>query len=410
MDYIYIDVDYEKTSVAIMEEGELVEYFVEREDEKKILGNIYRARVENVLEGMQAAFVNIGQGKNAYLSLTDALSEEEKFSGQKYSIEDILKTGDEIIVQVIKEALGDKGAKITSNLELKGRYIVLTPYKKGINISRKIKNNREIDRLEKIGESLEKDKVGLIFRTAAKGIQEKIILEEYKRLLKIYEKVEGERNFLPTPKLLFSEMSLAYKIIRDNFKEKTYRVLVNEENIYEELLELGKDLNIDIEENLELDVNFQFKYNTPIQEGLKKALSKTLKLESGGSIVIEDTEAMTVIDVNTHKYVGGRSLGETVLKTNIEAAKEIGKQLRLRNIGGIVIIDFIDMKSDEDIKKLMDSLERVFSKDKNQAYIVGITSLGLVEVTRKRERKDLASDLLVKCPTCEGIGRVKKNL
>lgn len=408
MNYIYIDSQDEKTSVAIVENKELVEYFIEQKDQKKILGNIYRARVQNVLKGMQAAFVNIGEGKNAYLYLTDALSEKQKHSGKKHSIENILKTGDEIIVQVIKEPLGDKGAKVSVNLSLTGRYIVLTPFQSGINISRKIKDRNEINRLEDIGENFKNDGVGLIFRTSAKGSQKDVILEEYKNLFKIYQKIESERTFLPTPKLLFSEMSLAYRIIRDNFKEKDYNIVVNKENIYQELLELGESLNIPIKEKLKLDKAFDFKYNTIIQKGLKTALSRTVKLESGASIVIDKTEALTAIDVNTHQYVGSSSLQSTVINTNIEAAKEIAKQLRLRNIGGIVIIDFIDMKPDSDKNKLIKELENSFLKDKNKPYIVDITKLGLVEVTRKRERKDLKSEILFKCPTCEGPGLVKK--
>lgn len=408
MNCIYIDSDDDKTSVAIVENERLVEYFIERKDQRKILNNIYRGRVENVLKGMQAAFVNIGEGKNAYLYLTDALSEEEKFSGKKHSIEKILKTGDEIIVQVIKEPFGDKGAKITTSFSLTGRYIVLTPFRSGINISRRIKSTDEIKRLELIGKKFEKDNVGLIFRTAVKGVKEEVILEEYNNLLNIYKKIEGQRNFLPTPKLLFSEMSLAYKIIRDNFKKMDYQVVVNKKDLYDELLDLGESLNIPIQERLKLDTHFDLKYNTIIQRDLNIALSRTVKLESGGSIVIDTTEALTAIDVNTHKYVGSSSLESTVINTNLEAAREIARQLRLRNIGGIIIIDFIDMKSDGDVNKLMKELEDSFSQDKNKAYIVGITRLGLVEVTRKRERIDLKSELLTKCSTCKGFGMIKK--
>ncbi len=409
MNCIFIDSKDNKTKIALVEDAELVEYFLEEKKEKKTLGNIYRARVQNVLKGMQAAFVNIGEGKNAYLYLTDALGEKERSSKRKYSIEEVLKTGDEVIVQVIKEALGDKGAKVTMNISLTGRYIVLTPYKSGINISRKINSTDELERLKQIGENF-KDHIGVIFRTASKGVDENIILEEYKDLFSAYKKIEGERNFLPTPKLLLKEMDLVFKTIRDNFKEKEYKILVNNKEIYEELLELEEALNIKIKEKMELDLNFNSNYNSIIERGLKIGLSRTVKLKSGGSIVIDPTEALTSIDVNTHKYVGSSSLETTVLNTNIEAAKEIAKQLRLRNIGGIIIIDFIDMKSNSHVNKLIEELERSFSKDRNRPYIVGITKLGLVEVTRKKERPSLESQILHKCPLCEGRGRVKKEV
>lgn len=408
MNYIYIDSDGEKNRIAIVEDEDLVEYFIEEEDNKKILGNIYRGRVENVLKGMQAAFVNIGVGKNAYLYLTDALNEEQRSTGKKFSIEEILRPGDEVIVQVIKEALGDKGPKVSINLDLTGRYIVLTPFKSGVNISRRIKNPSEIQRLKNIGESLGQDGLGLIFRTAANEVESETIVEEYKTLSSIYNKIEAERSFLPTPKLLFSEIGLAYKIIRDKFQAKDYHIVVNNKEIYQELLSLAEGLNIDIRDKIRLDLKFDSKYNTIIQDGLREGLSRTVKLKSGGNIVIDTTEALTAIDVNTHKYIGSSSLEKTVKDINLEAACEIAKQLRLRNIGGIIIIDFIDMKKDEDIENLMDHLANCFSKDKNKPYIVDITKLGLVEVTRKRESLALEGEILFKCPTCQGRGMVKK--
>ncbi|OLS03333.1 Rne/Rng family ribonuclease [Tissierella creatinophila] len=408
MNHIFIDSDEEKNYIAIVEDEILVEYFVEEKTQKKTLGNIYRGRVENVLRGMQAAFVNIGEGKNAYLYLTDALNHEEKFSDKKHSIEDILKIGDEVIVQVIKEPLGNKGSKISTNLTFTGRYIVLTPSQKGINISKKIKNSEEIERLKQIGKSFEKDDVGVIFRTVSNGINEETILEEYSTLLSSYKKVEGQRNFLPTPKLIYRETDLIQKIVIDNFNEKDYKITVSSKEVYEKLLELEESLNVPIKEKVTLDLDFDFKYDNTIQKGLKIALSRNVKLKSGGTIVIDSTEALTAIDVNTHKYVGALSLDDTILKTNLEAAEEIAKQLRLRNIGGIIILDFIDMKSSKDIDRLMNTLEGCFSKDKNKPYIVDITKLGLIEVTRKKERPTLESEILSKCPTCEGRGRIKK--
>lgn len=405
---IFIESDGEKNYIAIIENNILVEYFVEEKTKRKILGNIYRARVENVLRGMEAAFVNIGEGKNAYLYITDALSKEQRFSNEKYSIENLLKAGDELIVQVIKESFGNKGAKITTNLSMPGRYIIITPFQRGINISRKINNLDEIERLKKIGENFEKDDVGVIFRTASRGVEEWIIREEYNYLLASYEKIEEQRNFLPTPKLIHQETNLIQKLVRDNYNEKNYEIRVNNKEVYEELLGLEDSFSIDIKEKIVLDKDLDFKYNSIIQKGLTIGLSKNVKLKSGGSIVIDSTEALTAIDVNTHKYIGTSSLDTTILNINLEAAEEIAKQVRLRNIGGIIIIDFIDMKSIGDNERLMDNLERFFSKDRNKPYIVDITKLGLVEVTRKKERPTLESEILTICPTCEGRGRIKK--
>lgn len=405
---ILIDVDDKRNQIAIMENDELVEYYTEEKSKRKILGNIYRARVENVLKGMQAAFVNIGEGRNAYLYLTDALSREERFSDREYCIEDILKIGDEVIVQVIKEPIGDKGAKISINLSFSGRYIVVTPFQKGINISRKIKDLKEIERLKEIGEKFKEDDMGIIFRTASYGAGDDVILDEYASLLNSYKKIKEQRNFLPTPKLISEEKNLIHKIVIDNFNEKNYKIIVNNKEIYESLLEMEKNLGIYMEENLILDLDLDFKYNDIIQKGLKVALSRSVKLKNGGSIIIDTTEALTAIDVNTHKYVGASSLDTTIINTNIEAAKEIAKQIRLRNIAGIIIIDFIGMKSMEDTDRLMGVLEKCFAKDRNKPYIVDITKLGLVEITRKKERPTLETDFLTKCTTCEGRGLIFK--
>lgn len=408
MDHIYIESGNGETNIAIVKGNELVEYLIEKKGNKKTLGNIYRGRVENVLKGMQAAFVDIGEGKNAYLHLTDALSEEEKAKGKEYSIDEILKVGDEIIVQVTKESIGSKGAKISTNYILTGRYIILTSSKNGIRFSRGIRKKEGIARLESIGKEILKDDIGLIFRAGSKNIGKDIILDEYRSLLNIYKAIESERNFLPTPKLLFKGEDLIYKVIRENFKEGNYNIIVNNKKTYKEVKELGLSLNLNIKDYLTLREDLNFKYNTVIQRGLKIALSREVSLESGGSIVIDQVEALTVIDVNTHKHIGTNSLQETILETNLEAVGEIAKQIKLRNIGGIIIIDFIDLRNSRDVKKMIGALKVAFSKDKNKPHLVGITKLGLVEVTRKKERASLSSDILHKCPTCKGSGKLKK--
>nr|WP_300002083.1 Rne/Rng family ribonuclease [Tissierella sp.] len=407
MNTIFIDSDEEKNHIAIVEEETLVEYFIESKSETKTLGNIYRARVENVLKGMEAAFVNIGEAKNAYLYLTDAMTRGDRFSDKEYSINDLVKTGDEVIVQVIKEALGSKGAKITTNLSISGRNIVITPFQKGINISKKIKSKEAVNLLKSIGDEFKGDNVGVIFRTAAGNADRDIIIEEYKHLLASYKYIESQRNFLPTPKLIYKEAGLVEKIVRDNFNKENYQIVVNTEAIYYELLELEEKAGMELKGKLILDKDLDFKYNSLIQKGLTIALSRSVKLKSGGSIVIDQTEALTAIDVNTYKYVGSTSFDSTIINTNIEAAEEIARQIKLRNIGGIIIIDFIDMISDGDNKDLMNALEKYFRRDKNKPYIVDITKLGLVEVTRKKERPTLEREMMIKCSACEGRGRIR---
>lgn len=405
MNCIFIESKDEKNHIAIVEDDILVEYLVEDLTQKNVLKNIYRARVENVLKGMEAAFVNIGQSKNAYLYLRDALDEDQRKSGEKHKIDELLKIGDDVIVQVTKEALGSKGAKVTTNLSLRGTYIVITPYKRGINVSKKIQDSKERGRLSKIGKQFKKDQVGVIFRTNSKGIDEEIIVKEYNELLSSYKNIEMQRNFLPTPKLIYRELDLVKEAIRDYSTRKGLKIIVNNKELYDNIYDLREALGINAE--IDFDKDLDFKYNRTIQKGLKIALSKSVKLESGGSIVIESTEALTAIDVNTHKYTGSSSLDKTVRDTNLEAAKEIARQIKLRNIGGIIIVDFIDMKNDSDIKDLMDALEDYFKKDKNKPLLIDITKLGLIELTRKKERPSLEAEMLNKCPTCEGRGKVK---
>ena len=336
MNYIFISSKDGVNKVGIVENNRLVEYYTEEDNNEKLVGNVYRGRVENVLRGMGAAFVDIGEGKNAYLYVKDAYNKKQLLSQKKYSIDQVLKSGDEIIVQVIKEPLGEKGPKVSTQISIPGRYIVLTPYLKDINISKKIKDNIEIKRLKVIGENIKKDNIGLIFRTNSQEASENIIVNEYNQLLDIYNKIENQRGFLPTPKLIYKEMDLVYKIVRDTFNERDYKIIVNNSEVYNHILELGYFYSYSVEDRI-------------IQEDINQAFNRKVRLKSGGYIVIDETEALTAIDVNTGKYTGGLSLRDTILQTNFEAAEEIARQIRLRDIGGIIIVDFIDMKSKNDI-------------------------------------------------------------
>lgn len=407
MNYIFISSKDKINKVGIVEDNRLVEFYTEEDNNEKLVGNVYRARVENVLKGMNAAFVNIGEGKNAYLNVKDAYNKEELLSKKNYTIDQVLKAGNELMVQVIKEALETKGPKVTTHISIPGRYIVLTPYSNDVNISRKINEQVEIKRLKAIGEKSKVEDIGLIFRTNSEEVHEDLLIDEYNQLVKIYKKIENQKGFLPTPKLIYKEIELVYKIVRDTFNEKDYKIIVNNKEIYKHILELGYFYSYSIENRIKLDESFCIEEKREIQKDISEAFSRKVMLKSGGYIVIDETEALTAIDVNTGRYIGSLSLRDTILKTNLEAAEEIARQIRLRDIGGIIIVDFIDMKSKKDTSLVLSNLAKYFKADRNKPNIVGVTKLNLVEITRKKIRPTLDNSISVKCPTCLGRGRIQ---
>lgn len=408
MNYIFIDSVDGVSKVGIVEENRLVEYYTQEENKGKLVGNIYRARIETVLQGMEAAFVDIGEGKNSYLYVKDALSREQIYSKEKYKINEVVKGGQEIIVQVIKESQDTKGPKVTARISIPGRYLVLTPFSKKINVSRKIVGFKAVSRLKILGEKIVKDNMGVIFRTMAEEVDEALLIDEYNLLWDIYNRIERERNFLPCPKLLYRELDLVYQIVRDSFNDKNHIIIVNNKDIYEKLLLLEDYFSYNLGEKITFDKNFSMESDTNLLNDLNQAMERRVTLRSGGHIVIDETEALTAIDVNTGKYVGSYSLEETISITNIEAAEEILRQIRLRDIGGIIIVDFIDMKSEKDISKVLGMLHHNLNKDRNKPNVIGITKLGLVEITRKRIRQTLELRTSIVCPNCKGSGRVPK--
>ncbi|MFY9613526.1 MAG: Rne/Rng family ribonuclease [Tissierellaceae bacterium] len=408
MDYIFISSKDGINKVGVVENNRLVEFYTEEENDTKLVGNVYRGRVENVLRGMGAAFVNIGEGRNAYLYVKDAYNKEQLLSKKKYSIDQVIKSGQEVMVQVIKEPLGSKGPKVTTHISLPGRYVVLTPFSKDINISRKISKKSEIIRLKELGQRIIEDDIGMIFRTNAKDKDEDIIQAEYKQLLAIYRKIEMQKGFLPTPKRIYKELDLIYKIVRETFNERDYQIIVNNKEVYDNILEWGYFYSIPVEKRIILDEGFCMEEHADIQNDLQQAFKRKVPLDNGGYIVIDETEALTAIDINTGKYTGNLSLKDTVLRTNLLAAEEIARQIRLRDIGGIIIIDFIDMKSKSDKSEVLSRLAKCFKLDRNQPNIIGITKLNLVEITRKKIRPTLDSTISITCPTCLGRGRIQK--
>ena len=283
----------------------------------------------------------------------------------------------------------------------------MTPFSNKVNVSRKIKSKDEIERLKIIGNTIKIDDMGIIFRTVSEGIEDHYLEEEYETLCDIYNKIEGERNFLPTPKLLYKDINMVYQIVRDNFNEKNTKIIINNQEIYNNILLLDDYFSCNLEGNINLDLSFTIEDDMKVQMDIKEALERKVTLNSGGYIVIDETEALTAIDVNTGKYIGAYSLGDTVLKTNIEAAEEIARQIRLRDIGGIIIVDFIDMKDQAHINKVLSKMAEKFKKDRNKPHIVDVTKLCLVEVTRKKTRPTLDNKITLICPTCGGKGRIR---
>ncbi|KXG77048.1 Rne/Rng family ribonuclease [Thermotalea metallivorans] len=411
MNEIIVDSSLNQTRVALMEDRELVEIYVEREDNKRTVGNIYKGRVTNVLPGMQAAFVDIGLEKNAFLYVKDAIPahmlEDSDVSSKDISIRDVVKNGQEIIVQVMKEPIGTKGARVTTHLTLPGRYLVLMPYVDYIGVSRRIGAEKERERLRGVVEEIKPKNIGVIARTAAEGKEKKELKEDLKFLLKLWQKIDKERHLGFAPRIVYRDLDLLQRTVRDMFTNDIDRFLINDKEKYKYIVDFVDLLSPHLKSRVEYfqsDVDI-FDY-FQIESMIKNALSRKVWLRSGGYIVIDQTEALTAIDVNTGKYVGSTDLEDTVLKTNIEAAKEIAKQLRLRDIGGIIIVDFIDMGNKEAEKEVLNILEKAIAKDRTKTNILGITQLGLLEMTRKKVRQRIDSILQKKCSNCNGTGKV----
>lgn len=407
---LLVDVQEEQILVTVVENGILMEVYLEREFNKRIVGNIYLGIVKNVLPGMQAAFVDIGLERNAFLFVEDAVPSknmlDDSFKGpHQVSICDVLKEGQQILVQVSKEPVGSKGARVTTNITIPGRYTVLMPYVEYVGVSRRIENEEERDRLKKIASRVKSKNMGMIVRTVAEGAGEKELEADLQNLQAVWAKIEKRLTRDAAPRVLYKDLGLTQRMVRDLLDEKVSRIIVNCPEVKEQILEAMTLLDC------------QHKFRVVYEEGdvlekysilsqLDQAFNKRVWLKSGAYIVIDQTEALTAIDVNTGKYIGKDDLQSTVLNTNLQAAAEIARQLRLRNIGGIIIIDFIDMEKPEHKQLVIDSLEKELKNDKTKTSIMGITSLGLVEMTRKKARMGLESLMLNDCPYCEGKGKL----
>ncbi|KUO51553.1 MAG: ribonuclease G [Desulfitibacter sp. BRH_c19] len=406
---LLVDVQEEQILVTVVENGTLMEVYVEREFNKRIVGNIYLGIVKNVLPGMQAAFVDIGLERNAFLFVEDATPSknmiDETFKGPQISICDLLKEGQQVLVQVSKEPVGSKGARVTSNITIPGRYTVLMPYVDYVGVSRRIENEEERERLKKISHEIKPEDMGIIVRTVAEGAGESELEMDLQNLTGIWKKIEKRLSKTSGPRVIYKDLGLTQRMVRDLLDEKVTRIIVNSIEVKDQILEAMTLLDC------------QYRYKIVYEQGdvlerysiltqLDEALNKRVWLKSGAYIVIDQTEALTAIDINTGKYIGKDNLQATVLNTNLQATAEIARQLRLRNIGGIIIIDFIDMEKAEHQQLVLEALEKELKNDKTKTNIMGITTLGLVEMTRKKARMGLESLMLNDCPYCEGKGKL----
>lgn len=413
MNRIIINVNNFQKRAAIIEEGRVVEVLTEREDESNIIKNIYKGRVANVLPGMESAFVDIGLEKNSFLFVDDLREFEEKYLNgivnSRKPIEDLLTVGDKVVVQVLNVPRGTKGARVTTNFTIPGKYLVLMPNSDHIAISKKIKDEDERARLQEIFEEIKPAKMGVIIRTAAQGKSVYHFEKEISYLVKKWEDIEKKIAKAKIGEVLYNDNSIVTTILRDILSNDIDELVVDNEEVYWEIIDY---INAFSENNFKTKVKL-FDENRDIfdeynvNKEIQKALDKNVWLDCGGYLVIEKTEALVSIDVNTGKNTGSFNLEKTVLNTNLDAAREIPKQLRLRNLSGIIIIDFIDMKLQEDKDLVLQQLDAELKKDRTKNNIVHFTDLGLVEMTRKRVGRNLSYFYEEECPMCHGKGKIK---
>jgi len=394
--------------LAVVEDGQLVEFFIDHEDEEHAAGNIYKGRVENVLPGMRAAFVNIGLEKNAFLYVDDAVAElKPPERTHVRSIGDVLRVGQDVVVQVVKEPIGTKGARVTTHLSLPGRYLVLTPYSDTIGISRRITDEHERDRLRQIAEKICPRGMGLIVRTVAEGQSMRTLQRDLSYLRRLLLRVSRKAKTVKGPSVLHHEVGLIARTIRDHMDESVDRLIIDDPSAFERARELAAALSPKLKDRIELWTGeLPLLTARGVEAELDRALKRRVWLKCGGYLVIDETEALTVIDVNTGKNVGTTDLADTVMVTNREAAVEIARQLRLRDISGIIVVDFIDMEREDHQTELVRVFQQSLKSDRTRVAVLGLTRLGLLEVTRKKVRESLLSQMTRVCPTCEARGRI----
>jgi ribonuclease G len=409
---VLINVTPQETRVAILEQGIVQELHIERASSLGIVGNIYRGTVVRVLPGMQSAFVEIGLPRAAFLHAADIMEchTEEGAVKTDRPIQEVLHEGQSIIVQVIKEAIGTKGARLTTEISIAGRFLVYLPYQKHIGVSQRIdhEEEREFLRNRLLGLLPETREGGYIIRTMSENATDQELLADIEYLRKVWQKIQTESTKVGERSLIFYDLSLPRRILRDVVCTETTSIRVDSREMFERLKEFA-----------ELYVSHAVKPLThykgerslfefyDIENEIEKALARKVELKSGGYLIFDQTEALTTVDVNTGSFVSGKNLSDTIFKTNLEAAQAIARQLRLRNLGGIIIIDFIDMDEDAQRAAVLEELRSAVTLDRARINVNGFSALGLVELTRKRTRESLAHLLCESCEVCQGRGELK---
>jgi ribonuclease G len=412
---IIVNVSNRETRIALLEDGLLMEYRVEREE--RVVGSIFKGIVQNVLPGMDAAFVDIGLERNAYLSIADVLPEEgnndnspasmRRSELRRRKIKDLLKPGQQLMVQVTKGPRGTKGARVSTRIALPGRYVVLMPETGSVGVSRKIEDRSERDRLKKIGERILPDGFGIILRTECEGRTEAELQQDVAYLEKLWSDVMKNAKRQRAPACVHKDQTLLFRTVRDMFGENIHRMVIDDPDEYEKVHLVAGMVAPQMREKIAL-----FDQDTPIFDhyGIEKELDRIMQhkvpLKSGGYLIIDEMEALTAIDVNTGKHVGSTSLGDTILKSNMEAADEILRQLRLRDMGGIIVCDFIDMEDEGARKRVMDHFSAGLERDRARTRVGRVSSLGLIELTRKRTGESVTQEITEICPMCAGVGRI----
>jgi ribonuclease G len=423
---IIVNAEAGETRVALLERSQFTEFHIERTATKDVVGNVVKARVSRVLPGMQAAFVDIGLDKAGFLYVGDYFDEPSNGGGgggngggrgrgrgrrssrsQPPPIDTVLSEGQEIVVQIAKEPIGTKGARITSHVSIAGRHLVLTPWSPRVGVSRRIDSDKERRRLREVVERLRPKDLGFIIRTAGDGLKESELEADIKYLTTVWNEIQEKNETARAPAVLYSEPDLPQRVLRDFANAETKRIVIDNRAVYNSLLEFSKRFVSDPQPVIE---HYQGKDpifdHFDLEAQIHANLERKVPLKSGGSLVIDQSEALTAIDVNSGRYVGKSDLEETVYRTNLEAVKEVVHQLRFRNIGGLIIIDLIDMESRDNREKVYRALQDAVRQDKAKTNVLKISELGLVEMTRKRTRENLVQALCEPCASCEGRGYV----
>ena len=398
--------DSDETRVALLEDRELVELYVER-PKRSVVGNVYLAKVRDVLPGMQAAFLDIGLEKNAFLYVDDIVTARRGAPvPARDDIAGFVKSGQEIMVQVLKDPMGTKGARVTTEISLPGRFVVLMPLSDMVGVSRKLPDD-ERDRLRETVEPHVPEGLGLIVRTAAQGVPEDEIVADLEFLLRLWKRVSHQATEALAPEIIYTEMDLALRLVRDVFSDDFSQLIIDDKATYTKVVSFLKKAAPGLVKRVSYYTDRRPLFDERgLQPVIEQSTRRVVELPSGGYIAIDPTEALTAIDVNTGRFVGRKNLGDTIVKTNLEAAEEVARQLRLRDIGGIIVIDFIDMAEAGHRTLVTRRLTEALERDRTKTRVVEMSRLGLIEMTRKNVTDGLFGVLTEACPRCTGEGRI----